>query len=69
MARSCSGHGRPDVGGWLYLAAVLDLNIRRIVGWSMQPTLTHDIVLDALLMAVWRRKPCPPLIVHSDEGS
>lgn len=40
-----------------------------IIGWSMQPTLARDIVLDALLMAVWRRKPKPPVIVHSDQGS
>ncbi len=43
--------------GWLYLAVVLDLFSRRVVGWSMKPTLAREIVLDALMMAVWRRKP------------
>jgi putative transposase len=54
--------------GWLYLAAVMDLHSRMIIGWSMQPTLHRDLVLDALLMAVWRRKPKQPVIVHSDQG-
>ena len=54
--------------GWLYLAAVMDLHSRMIIGWSMQPTLHRDLVLDALLMAVWRRKPRQPVIVHSDQG-
>ena len=55
--------------GWLYLAVVMDLHSRRIIGWSMQPTLARDLVLDALRMAVWRRKPKRPVIVHSDQGS
>ncbi len=55
--------------GWLYLAVVLDLHSRMIVGWSMQPTLERGIVLDALLMAVWKRKPKGRVIVHSDQGS
>jgi putative transposase len=55
--------------GWLYLAVVMDLHSRMIIGWSMQPTLHRDLVLDALLMAVWRRKPKQPVIVHSDQGS
>jgi len=55
--------------GWLYLAVVMDLHSRMIIGWSMQPTLHRDLVLDALLMAVWRRKPIQPVIVHSDQGS
>ena len=55
--------------GWLYLAVVLDLFSRRIVGWSMKPRITRDIVLDALLMAVWRRNPTRRVIVHSDQGS
>jgi putative transposase len=54
--------------GWLYLAVVMDLYARRIVGWSMKPTLGREIVLDAILMAVWRRKPQHTLI-HSDQGS
>lgn len=55
--------------GWLYLAVVMDLHSRKIVGWSMQPTLDRGIVLDALLMAVWKRKPSGRVIVHSDQGS
>jgi putative transposase len=55
--------------GWLYLAVVMDLFARKVVGWSMKPTLAREIVLDALLMAVWRRKPQQPVIVHSDQGS
>lgn len=55
--------------GWLYLAAVLDLYARKVVGWSMKPTLAKELVLDALLMAVWRRKPDGEVIVHSDQGS
>jgi putative transposase len=55
--------------GWLYLAVVLDLFARRVVGWSMKPTLAKELVLDAILMAVWRRKPTNTAIVHSDQGS
>lgn len=55
--------------GWLYLAVVLDLFSRRVIGWSMQPQITKDLVLNALLMAVWRRKPSGPVLVHSDQGS
>ena len=55
--------------GWLYLAVVLDLYARKVVGWSMQPTLAKELVLDALLMAVWRRRPKQEVIVHSDQGS
>jgi putative transposase len=55
--------------GWLYLAVVMDLHSRMIIGWSMQPTLARDLVLDALLMAVWRRKPKQRVIMHSDQGS
>jgi putative transposase len=54
--------------GWLFLAAVMDLYSRQIVGWSMQPTMTSDLVLQALLAAVWRRKPAPGVLVHSDQG-
>ena len=54
--------------GWLYLAVVMDLYSRRIVGWSMKPTLARELVLDAILMAVWRRRPQGTLI-HSDQGS
>jgi putative transposase len=55
--------------GWLYLAVVLDLFSRRVVGWSMKPTMARELVLDALLMAVWRRKPTAEVVVHSDQGS
>ncbi len=55
--------------GWLYLAVVIDLYSRNIVGWSMKPTLAKEIVIDALLMAVWRRKPKAKVLVHSDQGS
>lgn len=55
--------------GWLYLAVVLDLYSRKVIGWSMKPTLAKGIVLDALLMAVWRRRPNEPVIIHSDQGS
>jgi putative transposase len=55
--------------GWLYLAVVVDLYSRMIVGWSMKPTLAREIVVDALMMAVWRRKPTSKVIIHSDQGS
>ena len=54
--------------GWLYLAVVMDLHSRMVIGWSMQPTLARDLVLDALLMAVRRRKPNQPVIVHSHQA-
>ena len=55
--------------GGLYLAVVIDLYSRAVVGWSMKPNMPTEIVLDALLMAVWRRKPELPVIIHSDQGS
>jgi transposase InsO family protein len=55
--------------GWLYLAIVLDLFNREVVGWSLKPRMTADIVTDALTMAWFRRKPAPGLIHHSDRGS
>lgn len=54
--------------GWLYLAVVMDLYSRRIVGWSTKPTMTQELVLDALLMAVRRRRP-RNVLIHSDQGS
>ena len=54
--------------GFLYLAVVLDLYSRMVVGWSMKASLHRDLVLDALVMAVWRRQPKRPLIIHSDQG-
>lgn len=55
--------------GWLYLAVVIDLFNREVVGWSMKPRMTADIVIDALTMAWFRRKPAPGLMHHSDRGS
>ena len=55
--------------GWLYLAMVLDLHTRQIVGWAMRERMTQDLVLDALCMAWFRRRPQPGLIFHSDRGS
>lgn len=55
--------------GWLYVAVVIDLYSRRVVGWSMQSRITRDLVLSALLMAVWRRNPGSTVTVHSDQGS
>ncbi len=54
--------------GWLYLAAVQDTYSRRIVGWSMAEHMRFDLVVDALQMAVHRRRPEPGLIHHSDGG-
>ena len=55
--------------GWLYLAVVLDLYSRQVVGWSMQPHMQTSLVTDALRMAWFRRWPEPGLIFHSDRGS
>lgn len=55
--------------GWLYLAAVMGCYSRRIVGWAMRPTLASGLVVDALEMAVARRKPAAGLVHHSDQGS
>ena len=55
--------------GWLYLAVVMDLFARKVVGWSMKPTLARALVLDAILMAVWRRRPKDSVIIHSHQGS
>ena len=55
--------------GWLYLAAVMDLFSRPIVGWSMSRRMTKELVLEALAMAVEHRRPGPGLIHHSDRGS
>ena len=55
--------------GWLYLCVVIDLFSRRVVGWSAQSRMTTDLALQALLMAVWRRKPEGRVTMHSDQGS
>jgi transposase InsO family protein len=55
--------------GWLYLAVVMDLCTRKMVGWSMSSRMNAKLVCDALQMAIWRRKPKAGLIHHSDRGS
>jgi putative transposase len=55
--------------GWLYVAAVIDLFSRRVVGWSMSATMTAQLVTDALVMAIWRRGKPDALLHHSDRGS
>lgn len=55
--------------GFAYLAVVIDLCSRKVVGWSLQSRQTTDLVLQALLMAVWRRKPTTTVLIHSDQGS
>ena len=55
--------------GWLYVAVVLDLFSRRVVGWSMSASMTAELVTDALMMAVWRRGRPRELLHHSDRGS
>jgi putative transposase len=57
------------VEGWLYVAVVLDLFSRRVVGWSMSADMTAQFVMDALLMAIWRRGRPKELLHHSDQGS
>ena len=55
--------------GWLYLAVVIDLYSRKVVGWSMGSRMKAKLVCDALTMAIWQRHPAAGLIVHSDRGS
>ena len=55
--------------GWLYLATVLDLHSRKIVGWAMAPGMPATLVCEALQMAIVQRNPAPGLIVHSDRGT
>ena len=55
--------------GWLYVAAVIDLFSRRVVGWSMKAEMTAQLVADALVMAIWRRGKPDALLHHSDQGS
>jgi putative transposase len=58
----------PTWSGWLYLAVVLDVWSRRVVGWAMADHLRTELVVDALDMAIWRRRPATGLIHHSDQG-
>lgn len=55
--------------GWLYLAVILDLFSRRVVGWSLSDRIKKKLVIDALRMAIWRRRPKAGLIFHTDRGS
>lgn len=55
--------------GWLYLAVVMDLYSRMVVGWAMSERMTAKLVIDALQMAIWRRKRPRGVIIHSDRGS
>jgi len=57
------------LSGWLYLAVVLDLYSRKVVGWAMAPNMPAGLVCTALQMAIAQRQPPPGLIVHSDRGS
>ncbi len=54
--------------GWVYLAVVLDLYSRKVVGWAIDKRMKTQLVIDALMMAIWKRKPGRGLIVHSDQG-
>lgn len=59
----------PTAEGWLYLAVVIDLYSRQVVGWSMANHMRTELVNDALLMAIWKRKPKKGLLWHTDRGS
>jgi putative transposase len=58
----------PTWSGWLYLAVVLDVFSRRVVGWAMADHLRTELVVDALDMAIWNRRPAAGLVHHSDQG-
>lgn len=59
----------PTQSGWLYLAVVIDLFSRKVVGWSMADNMRAELVNNALLAAIWRRKPAQGLLWHTDRGS
>lgn len=59
----------PTEEGWLYLATVIDLYSRKVIGWSMDSRMKAELVNNALLMAIWQRKPKADLIWHTDRGS
>ncbi len=59
----------PTAEGWLYLATVIDLYSRKVIGWSMADNLKADLADNALLMAIWQRKPGKGLVWHTDRGS
>jgi putative transposase len=55
--------------GWVYLAVILDLCTRRVIGWSMSDRLAREFVIRAVLMALWQRTGDRPVILHSDRGT
>lgn len=55
--------------GWFFLAVVLNLFSRQVIGWSVKPQVTSDLAIDALLMAVWLRKSKQEVMIHSGRGS
>jgi putative transposase len=55
--------------GWLYATIVMNLFSRRVIGWSLSTRATSESIMDALLMAVWRRQPKEPVLIHSDRGA
>jgi putative transposase len=59
----------PTEEGGLYLAVLIDLYSRAVVGWAMSARINTQLTHDALMMALWKRRPAPGLIVHSDRGS
>ena len=59
----------PTDEGWLYLAVLIDLYSRAVVGWAMSERMTAQLANDALMMAIWKRKPPKGLMAHSDRGS
>jgi putative transposase len=59
----------PTAEGWLYLAVVLDMFSRRVVGWAMRDTMPQELTLAALQMAITNRQPGPGVVHHSDRGS
>ena len=59
----------PTTEGWLYLAVILDMFSRRVVGWAMDERITQELTLNALRMAIATRRPAPGLLHHSDRGS
>jgi transposase InsO family protein len=66
---TASAPNRYTEEGWLYLAVIIDLYSRKVIGWAMSERMTADLVCDALRMALWRRKQPTGVIVHSDRGS
>ena len=59
----------PTAEGWLYVAVVLDIFSRKVVGWAMREAMPQQLTLDALRMAIANRRPDPGLLHHSDRGS